>query len=107
MGEDTTLWGIEKDVRFRLKSAYSHATRNLNDEPHKICKDMWKWRGPSRVKHFLWVVSHRRLLTNKEKERRGGSLTTANAHIAVEQKKQWNTSSKNATRIQDYGIVSG
>ncbi|CAI0429938.1 unnamed protein product [Linum tenue] len=33
-------------------------------------KKLWKWKGPSRTKHFLWLVMHDRLLTNKERVRR-------------------------------------
>ncbi|CAL1366987.1 unnamed protein product [Linum trigynum] len=31
---------------------------------------IWKWPGPSRVRHFLWLAVHDRLLTNAERARR-------------------------------------
>ncbi|CAI0421841.1 unnamed protein product [Linum tenue] len=70
LGEDKTIWGIERDGRFRLKSAYLLVTGENEDPPLQTWKDLWKWRGPSRIKHFLWLASHNRLLTNKEREKR-------------------------------------
>ncbi|CAN1171511.1 Putative ribonuclease H protein At1g65750, partial [Linum perenne] len=31
---------------------------------------IWKWKGPNKVLHFLWLASHKRLLTNEERGRR-------------------------------------
>ncbi|CAL1413056.1 unnamed protein product [Linum trigynum] len=69
-GEDKTVWGIEKDGRFRLKSAYSMVAGELESSPVQLWKDLWSWKGPSRIKHFLWLASHERLMTNTERERR-------------------------------------
>ncbi|CAN1297777.1 Putative ribonuclease H protein At1g65750, partial [Linum perenne] len=33
-------------------------------------KKVWSWQGPNRVKHFLWLVAHNRLLTNAERQKR-------------------------------------
>ncbi|CAN1787168.1 Putative ribonuclease H protein At1g65750 [Linum perenne] len=35
-----------------------------------IWKTIWRWAGPSRVRHFLWLVAHDRILTNVERRRR-------------------------------------
>ncbi|CAN1126971.1 Putative ribonuclease H protein At1g65750 [Linum perenne] len=35
-----------------------------------VWKTVWRWKGPSRVKHFLWLVAHNRILTNVERQRR-------------------------------------
>ncbi|KAA3486519.1 non-LTR retrotransposon transposase [Gossypium australe] len=32
---------------------------------------LWKIPGPQRVKHFIWVIIKKRLLTNSERVRRG------------------------------------
>ncbi|CAN1159084.1 Putative ribonuclease H protein At1g65750 [Linum perenne] len=31
---------------------------------------LWKWKGPNKTRHFLWLASHKRLLTNEERGRR-------------------------------------
>ncbi|CAL1366122.1 unnamed protein product [Linum trigynum] len=74
MGEDTTIWGLEKDGRFRLKSAYLLAANEVGEEAQAVWKKLWEWKGPNRVKHFLWLVLHNRLLTNHERTKR--KLTT-------------------------------
>ncbi|CAN1148241.1 Putative ribonuclease H protein At1g65750, partial [Linum perenne] len=32
-------------------------------------KTIWRWKGPQRVRQFLWLVAHHRLLTNGERRR--------------------------------------
>ncbi|CAL1398235.1 unnamed protein product [Linum trigynum] len=76
LGEDVTIWGLEKDGRFSLKSAYRLVADIEEQEDDGRWKAVWKWRGPSRIKHFLWLATHERLLTNKEREKR--KLTTCN-----------------------------
>ncbi|CAI0409094.1 unnamed protein product [Linum tenue] len=61
---------MEKDGRFRLRSAYNLVAGDEDDEPGSRWKDLWQWKGPNRIKHFLWLVMHGRLLTNKERTRR-------------------------------------
>ena len=39
----------------------------MEDTKRKL---IWKWRGPERVKTFLWLAMHDRLLTNVERVRR-------------------------------------
>ncbi|CAN1177925.1 Putative ribonuclease H protein At1g65750 [Linum perenne] len=42
------------------------------DQVHldKFWSRLWKWKGPNKIKHFLWLASHKRLLTNEERGRR-------------------------------------
>ncbi|CAL1389524.1 unnamed protein product [Linum trigynum] len=70
LGEDRTVWGIEKDGRFKLKSAYSLVAGEVDNSPIDVWRDLWKWKGPSRIKHFMWLASHNILLTNKERVKR-------------------------------------
>ncbi|CAN1162577.1 Putative ribonuclease H protein At1g65750 [Linum perenne] len=37
---------------------------------NELWKTIWNWVGPSRIKHFLWISGHGRLLTNSERVRR-------------------------------------
>ncbi|CAN1130244.1 Putative ribonuclease H protein At1g65750 [Linum perenne] len=56
--------------KFTFKSAYEvlDATPDNLDSP--IWKTIWKWDGPSRIKHFSWTLAHKRILTNAERMRR-------------------------------------
>ncbi|CAN1136739.1 Putative ribonuclease H protein At1g65750 [Linum perenne] len=33
-------------------------------------KSVWKWSGPNRIRHFLWLTIQNKLLTNDERRRR-------------------------------------
>ncbi|CAI0626807.1 unnamed protein product [Linum tenue] len=70
LGEDTTIWGLESDGRFIFKSAYLLAANEIGKEALPDWKELWRWKGPSRVKHFLWLVLYNRLLTNHERAKR-------------------------------------
>ncbi|CAN1269114.1 Putative ribonuclease H protein At1g65750, partial [Linum perenne] len=45
------------------------------DYEQNIWKTVWRWAGPSRVKHFIWLVAHDRILTNAERRRRHMATT--------------------------------
>ncbi|CAL1367787.1 unnamed protein product [Linum trigynum] len=70
LGEDRTIWGVEKDGRFRLRSAYELVEGSTEGRTEEHWRDLWRWDGPNRVKLFLWLVSHNRLLTNAERKKR-------------------------------------
>ncbi|CAN1756518.1 Putative ribonuclease H protein At1g65750, partial [Linum perenne] len=36
-----------------------------------LWKVVWKWKGPNRIKHFLWLAAKDKLLTNEGRRRRG------------------------------------
>lgn len=40
-----------------------------NDDP--LFKKVWDWKGPIRLRAFLWKLIHGKLLTNVERNRRG------------------------------------
>ncbi|CAI0414109.1 unnamed protein product [Linum tenue] len=77
-GEDTTIWGPESDGRFRIGSAYRAAVEWLQDadqeeaarDNHTKWMHGWKWPGPNRIRYFLWLCFHDRLMTNGERKRR-------------------------------------
>ncbi|XP_031377505.1 protein FAR1-RELATED SEQUENCE 2-like isoform X1 [Punica granatum] len=53
------------------RSAYAMLTReNIREEEVKW-KLIWKWRGPQRIRSFLWLVGHERLLMNVHQRSRG------------------------------------
>ncbi|CAN1138640.1 Putative ribonuclease H protein At1g65750 [Linum perenne] len=69
-GEDRITWGLERDGRFRVRSAYLLAAEEEGDTLDPIWRLIWRWKGPQRIRQFLWLVAHNRLLTNSERRRR-------------------------------------
>ncbi|CAN1156116.1 Putative ribonuclease H protein At1g65750 [Linum perenne] len=71
-GEDEWSWGAEPDGRFSIQSAYALAANEDSNAAFNqdIWKNTWQWKGPNRVRHFLWLAAHDRLLTNDQRTRR-------------------------------------
>ncbi|CAN1245063.1 Putative ribonuclease H protein At1g65750 [Linum grandiflorum] len=69
-GEDDFMWGLEPNGRFTLKSAYNLLASIDGNTSHRLWRVIWKWRGPYRVTHFLWLAAKQRLMTNEERCRR-------------------------------------
>ncbi|CAN1157372.1 Putative ribonuclease H protein At1g65750 [Linum perenne] len=70
VGEDRITWGLERDGRFRILSTYLLDAEEEGDTLEPIWRLIWKWRGPQRIRQFLWLVAHNRLLTNIERHQR-------------------------------------
>ncbi|CAN1121625.1 Putative ribonuclease H protein At1g65750 [Linum perenne] len=70
-GADDWVWGLEKSGVFSIKSAYNLISQ-INSYPEPaLWKVVWKWKGPNRIKHFLWLAAKDKLLTNEGRRRRG------------------------------------
>ncbi|KAL4279937.1 hypothetical protein GQ457_03G021630 [Hibiscus cannabinus] len=71
-GPDVPSWRLEDRRIFTMKSAYNHIFyHNGNDELiDPDWKRVLKIQVPQRIRVFLWLALHRRLLTNVERERR-------------------------------------
>ncbi|CAN1166059.1 Putative ribonuclease H protein At1g65750 [Linum perenne] len=70
-GDDDWVWGCEKSGVFTIKSAYDLIGKIENPIDADRWKSVWKWRGPSRVRFFLWLAAKGRLLTNAARHKRG------------------------------------
>ncbi|CAN1815404.1 Putative ribonuclease H protein At1g65750 [Linum perenne] len=68
--EDGMLWGPDPKGKFSISSAYEIVAANHMVSDTNLWKSVWKWQGPNRIKHFLWLVAHNRLLTNSERKKR-------------------------------------
>ncbi|CAN0924776.1 Putative ribonuclease H protein At1g65750 [Linum grandiflorum] len=67
---DSMVWRLETFGKFTIRSAYL-LLKDLADEPEASrWKSLWRWQGPNKIRHFLWLASHNRLLTNEERGRR-------------------------------------
>ena len=69
-GEDSVYWGCSKSGFFTVKSAFSLLEGSKWNMEDSRWSAIWKWRGPKRVKMFLWLAIHDTLLTNVERVRR-------------------------------------
>ncbi|CAN1850210.1 Putative ribonuclease H protein At1g65750 [Linum perenne] len=70
LGEDELAWGLEANGRFSVKSAYIILKEIAPENDGSIWRKVWDWEGPAKIKQFMWLVSHRRLMTNEERCRR-------------------------------------
>ncbi|CAI0429274.1 unnamed protein product [Linum tenue] len=76
LGEDEIVWGLEEKGNFTIKSAYQLAADIDGEDADDGWQKVWRWPGPNRVRHFLWLMAHGSLLTNVERERRHLSTST-------------------------------
>ncbi|CAN1165271.1 Putative ribonuclease H protein At1g65750, partial [Linum perenne] len=70
LGENIPIWGIEPKGGYTVKSGYLLAKDLALTETDNRWKLIWRWKGPQRVQHFLWLMGKGRLLTNEERCRR-------------------------------------
>ncbi|CAN1146372.1 Putative ribonuclease H protein At1g65750 [Linum perenne] len=71
-GDDQWVWGGggERDGKFSIKSAYNlicDLPTVPDPDPWEV---LWKWKGPNRIRCFLWLAASNRLLTNAQRHRR-------------------------------------
>ncbi|CAN1776729.1 Putative ribonuclease H protein At1g65750 [Linum perenne] len=70
LGEDTIAWGLEENGCFSVKSAYLLIKDIGPNDSEVNWSKVWSWEGPAKVKQFMWLVTHRKLMTNEERRRR-------------------------------------
>ncbi|CAN1815834.1 Putative ribonuclease H protein At1g65750 [Linum perenne] len=66
LGADKPVWGLEGNGVYSIKSGYlliNELNTNVQDD-NSLWKGIWKWPGPNKIRHFMWLVSHNRILTN-------------------------------------------
>ncbi|KAE8714245.1 30S ribosomal protein S1 [Hibiscus syriacus] len=71
IGEDRPSWRWEQTSECSVKSAYFKLQKDSCNAPINCWNIAWKYNGPQRVRHFLWLVIQQRLVTNAERARRG------------------------------------
>ncbi|KAF7806896.1 protein lin-12 [Senna tora] len=69
--KDTIIWRHTQDGIFSTRSAYRAISRTDEDQPNRYWRLLWKWKGMERIRSFLWLCGHDRLLTNEARKRRG------------------------------------
>ena len=64
-GQTRVVWRKTADGSFSLTSSANPVASR------RLWKAIWKWKGPMRVKTFLWILAHDSLLTNQLRVSRG------------------------------------
>ncbi|CAN1179460.1 Putative ribonuclease H protein At1g65750, partial [Linum perenne] len=72
-GDEDWIWGREDSGKFTIKSAYNLICQTEEIPTLAIWKTIWRWDGPNRIRHFLWLAARNRLLTNESRKHRGMS----------------------------------
>ncbi|KAL4373564.1 hypothetical protein AHAS_Ahas05G0094400 [Arachis hypogaea] len=62
LGKDSLKWDITHDGNFTVASAYKALARS-EEKNDDIWKLIWQWPGPERIKCFMWLVVHRKIMT--------------------------------------------
>ncbi|CAN1155671.1 Putative ribonuclease H protein At1g65750 [Linum perenne] len=70
-GADDWVWGLERSGEFSIKTAYNLICQSNALPSSDIWKVVWRWEGPNRIKHFIWLAANDKLLTNVVRRRRG------------------------------------
>jgi len=65
---DNHVWKVSKTGRFTIQSAIQLLQESESAGTETWSK-MWKIHTPRRVRFFMWLLFHRRLLTNAERFR--------------------------------------
>ncbi|CAN1807830.1 Putative ribonuclease H protein At1g65750 [Linum perenne] len=69
-GDDEWAWGCSKDGQFTIKSAYALLCEEDGPSADALWETIWGWKGPNRIRHFLWLAGQDKLLTNDQRYRR-------------------------------------
>ncbi|CAN1162516.1 Putative ribonuclease H protein At1g65750 [Linum perenne] len=69
-GDDHWVWGEDAHGRFSIKSAYRLICNHPASQYPNAWKTIWGWKGPNRIRTFLWLAIQDRLLTNRSRARR-------------------------------------
>ncbi|RYR15599.1 hypothetical protein Ahy_B04g072448 [Arachis hypogaea] len=64
---DHVARNLSTDGTFQLKQAYQ-ALIESTAQPDRIFSYIWHWRGPERIRYFLWLCAHNAILTNTERK---------------------------------------
>ncbi|CAN1784065.1 Putative ribonuclease H protein At1g65750 [Linum perenne] len=67
-GEDQWVWGVDSKGQFTIKSAYNLLRSNQSSSDR--LSSVWLWRGPNKLRFFLWLAFQDKLLTNAQRLRR-------------------------------------
>lgn len=69
--EDDKVYLVEAETgSFSVRSAYVVMNSRLQEvDDGMMWMRLWRWQGPERIKMFIWLVLHWKLLTNNHRKR--------------------------------------
>lgn len=70
LDQDSIIWKFTSFGQYTVKSNYKVCAGTLSMENNNTWRLIWQWKGPQRVRSFLWLTFHRRILTNEERAQR-------------------------------------
>lgn len=56
---------------FSIKTTYNISSSLLHDEKHDLWKRVWNLNIPNKMRSFLWLVIHKKIMCNAERSYRG------------------------------------
>ncbi|KAL4322575.1 hypothetical protein AHAS_Ahas14G0224200 [Arachis hypogaea] len=66
LGTDRPTWNLTPSGEFSVSSAY-HSLTNHTEITDHIWEIIWKWKGPQSIKMFMWLTSHKKLMTSSRR----------------------------------------
>ncbi|MBA0697893.1 hypothetical protein Goari_021412 [Gossypium aridum] len=72
---DNYFWQPHRTGKFSVKATYNSLVQMDDQARDNVWSGIWKTNLPPRIKHFLWLVLRKKLLTNFERNRRNMSPT--------------------------------
>ena len=69
-GEDGFCCGLSNNGKFSVKTAYNDSMPNQTSNPYGTWMIIWKLQLPQKIRTFIWMLFHGKLLTNLERMRR-------------------------------------
>ncbi|RYR78126.1 hypothetical protein Ahy_A01g002859 [Arachis hypogaea] len=87
--EDKILWSLTPIGEFSIASTYRKISQQT-DTQDRIWEVLWGWKGPQKIKIFMWLTLHRKLMTGARRRKlfgtgdechRCNSLTEDQSHV--------------------------
>ncbi|KAF7811664.1 putative ribonuclease H protein At1g65750 family [Senna tora] len=67
---DCVRWRKTHDGNFSIRLAYDCLSPNLNTPRPTIWSKIWKWPVHERIRSFIWLITHGKILTNSHRRHR-------------------------------------
>ncbi|XP_019164336.1 PREDICTED: uncharacterized protein LOC109160503 [Ipomoea nil] len=68
------FWKLEPNGHCSVTSAYRLALKTDKGDDDNTWKVIWSLKVPRRINSFLWLLRHKKLMTNVERKRRGFTI---------------------------------
>ncbi|XP_019152396.1 PREDICTED: uncharacterized protein LOC109149189 [Ipomoea nil] len=68
---DSMGWSPNEDKSFSTRSAYKLTRQTTGNQENGEWEATWKLRVPNRIRTFIWLVQHGRIMCNSERRKRG------------------------------------